>query len=654
MYNGSICFGSGAEGGQVSVQAGIWNFDGAPVVREALAKISSHTAEYGPDGEEIWSNGSVALLYRPFHTTPESRLEHQPYTFADGKVMTWDGRLDNRDELAAQLGLGLNVNSTDVEIVAAAYERWATECLRRLIGDWALTIWNPRGQELLLSRDYVGIKPLFYYCRCDRVAWSSYLPSLALCGDKFTICEEFVASYLAFHPDAHLTPYQDILSVPPGNFVRIRRTGGMSIHSYRNLNSESKTTHKTDADYEEHYRYVLRQAVRRRLRTDTPVLAGLSGGFDSTSIVCMADNILAQEGAFCPRLDTFSYYDLREPDDDDLIYIEAVEKRRGKPSIHCDMAGSGDSLRLNTSDFFGSPGFGLREEITPVLSDTIQQGNYRVNLSGTGGDEINGQPLDFRIQMADLLVQARLMDMAKQLVSWSLLTRRPWIHLFLQSVLELLPTTLRVNFIQRAKIEPWVNPAFARKYSMSKRQLEHIKDAWLIRPSSRDAIQTLASLSGQMTHTPPSLIEQRYPYLDETFVDFMSSIPLDQLLRPGQRRSLMRRSLRSLLPIETLTRKTKAAAARCYCVTLEKHWECVERNLHSSLTSRFGFCDEVQLRRALSRMRDGQVTPYFTRLLKALSLELWLRNVVRRGIVSVPLNTFSSHTGPAALPHFSR
>jgi len=87
----------------MGVQAGILNFDGSPVNREILARISQSVAAYGPDGETSMFDGPVGMLCRAFHTTPESRLEHQPFVSASGKTLTWDGRLDNRDELIAQL-----------------------------------------------------------------------------------------------------------------------------------------------------------------------------------------------------------------------------------------------------------------------------------------------------------------------------------------------------------------------------------------------------------------------------------------------------------------------------------------------------------------------------------------------------------------------
>jgi len=141
----------------MSVQAGIWNFQGEPVDRQFLARISQSIAEYAPDGETTYFDGPLGMLYRPFYSTMESRAERQPYISVSGKVITWDGRLDNRDELMTQLRSHPPDDRTDVAIVAAAFERWGMDCFAKLIGDWGLSIWDPREKELILSRDYIGI-----------------------------------------------------------------------------------------------------------------------------------------------------------------------------------------------------------------------------------------------------------------------------------------------------------------------------------------------------------------------------------------------------------------------------------------------------------------------------------------------------------------
>jgi len=164
----------------MSVQAGIWNFDGKPVDRKLLANFSESLKQQGPDGEFFYVYDSIGLLYRPFHTTAESRREEQPYFSRRGFLLTWDGRLDNREELIGELRNDLEADPTDVAIVAACFERWETDCFSRIIGDWAVTIWRPQQRELTFAIDYMAIRHIFYNFSEDRIWWSTDLEPLVL------------------------------------------------------------------------------------------------------------------------------------------------------------------------------------------------------------------------------------------------------------------------------------------------------------------------------------------------------------------------------------------------------------------------------------------------------------------------------------------
>ena len=630
----------------MSVQAGVWNLDGAPVNREFLTRIGGKLTEYGPDGETTYLDGPIGLLHRPFHTTAESRLERQPHVSARGRVITWDGRLDNRDELVLQLSDVLKGDKTDVAIVAAAFDQWGTDCFAKLIGDWAISTWDPQDNELILARDYIGIRHLFYYLRPTSIMWCNHLTPLALFGRPLTICDEWVAGYLAFYPDAHLTPYREVHSVIPGTFVRICATKTVTT-AYWVFNTHLRTRYKTDAEYEENYRNLLRQAVRRRLRSDSTVLADLSGGFDSSSIVCTADDILAKEGADTPGLETFSFYDCNEPDEDDLPHLTRVEEHRGKRGFHANLQRSVTAFFFEDHEFVGSPTPAQRPGVKAALSEVLRLRQHRVLLSGEGGDEMNGQALDPRVQMAELLLQLRWTELAKQLTAWSLLLRRqPCIHLLFQTVLQLTPTSIRARLTDQGAVPNWITQAFAGKHKMSAGKMGAVDRAWFLRPAARDAAHTVATLSRRLTCSGPSVIERRYPFLDQHLVEYVTSISLDQLIRPGQRRSLMRRALVSLLPREILDRTTKSLVGRFPSIMLQQHWETMECIFPSLLISRLGYVDQQRFREALIALKSGILPVLILPLLNAICLEFWLRDMVTRDIISIRSRTSLSHNLP--------
>src|SRR5437879_2101071 len=207
----------------MSVQFGRWNFEGSLPTPDYIEKVSAALAPYGPDSNEAYSNGGVKILYRAFHTTKESHRETQPHICPSGVVITWDGRLDNRAELINELRDSLSFASTDVSIIGAAYEKWGANCFGKLIGDWALSIWNPTNRSLTLAKDPIGVRHLYYLFDKNQIIWSTILdPLVLLAGKTFAICKEYIAGWFSMFPATHLTPYVGIHSVPPSSFVLLR------------------------------------------------------------------------------------------------------------------------------------------------------------------------------------------------------------------------------------------------------------------------------------------------------------------------------------------------------------------------------------------------------------------------------------------------
>jgi asparagine synthase (glutamine-hydrolysing) len=624
----------------MSVQAGIWNFDGRPVDRKLIEHLSESLSQQDPDGESRYVGGSVALLYRPFHTTAESRQEKQPYTSRRGFILTWDGRLDNRKALIADLRSDLDASPTDLAIFAAAFDRWDTDCFRRIVGDWAVSIWKPEQRQLLFAADYMAIRHVFYYLKNDRIWWSTDLsPLVLLSDDKFHIDDDYIAGYFAHDPEAHLTPYREIREVPPGQFVRIRR-GGASVERYWRFSPRSRIRYNTDAEYEEHFRHVFRQSVRRRLRSDSPILAELSGGLDSSSIVCMADDIIANEREGLSRLDTISYYDNTEPNGDDSIYFQKIEQKRGRVGIHIDGSKLGSSTAsLECSEFCPLPGaLGAGEELGHERADVVRGGGYRAVLSGIGGDEFLGGVPDPRAHLADLIVQFKLVSLAKQLTAWSLVKRAPWIQLLWQSAIDVLPASLGQYLVKEAKVESWIRKDFAKRTRLAIRRLDVDEHLGLWLPTRRSCMGGVLLMACKLAKfTPPAaaLEEARYPYLDQNLIEFILSIPASQLLRPGERRSLMRRSLAGIVPEEILSRRTKQVGARTPVLVLEKHWDELQNVYETSLSSSLGYVHEDRFLKVISDARAGKIVPLM-RVLWTISLEYWLRDLAGRGLLDAP------------------
>lgn len=630
----------------MSVQAGIWNFCGGPIDGILLEKIGNGLARHAPDSASTFLDGSIGLLYRPFHRNMDSRRESQPHVTPAKNVITWEGRLDNREALAAMLPLRPISGCTDVDIVGAAFDQWGPTCFQKFVGDWAFAGWNPAVKKLTLAIDYMAIKHLYYYRTSDAIIWCSDLETLVLeLRDQFRLDDLYVAGYLSHAPAPGHTPYLDIRTVEPGHFVEIHH-GVPSSLCYWYLDPEATTCHKTDAGYEEHFRHMFRQAVSRRLRSDAPILADLSGGLDSSSIVCMADDIIAKVGAGTPRIDTYSHYDLGEPDGDDLQYVKIVEKKRGREGHRLNIGNYPNSILPERSSFFVAPGrVGYSPELRQDHLRIWERGGYKTSLSGVGGDELLGGVPDPGPELADLLVQGRFLNFARQTAAWSLVKRMPWIHLAIRAIALLAPSQIRALCTHEGAVAPWIHRGFAKKWRLSLRQLGPSGSYGTRLPSRQEFARTVAALArtqaSELTCTS-GLGEKQYPYLDRDLVEFLFSIPREQLIRPGQRRSLMRRALCGLVPDEILSRRTKGTVSRRPLVALAQDWRELEKILDSPLVAQFGYVDKLTFLNALLGAKSGNI-PQLLPLLRALSLELWLRDVTERGLVRPPAGGVADH-----------
>ena len=630
----------------MSVQFGRWNFDGQPVDRDYLEKAKASIAHYGPDDAGSYSKNNINILYHAFHTTKESRRETQPHVTASGATLTWDGRLDNRADLIRRMRELLTIGSTDVEIVAAAYEYWGSDCFGMLIGDWALSIWDPHTRSLTLAKDPIGTRHLYYSFDDKQITWSTILDPLVLfAGKTFALCEEYIAGWFSFFPAAHLTPYVGIHSVPPSSSVLLR-PGKHTIRKYWDFDPGKRIRYNSDAEYEEHFRAVFREAVRRRLRSDSPILAELSGGMDSSSIVCMADTIIARGAAETPRLDTISYYNDSEPNWNERPYFTKVEEKRGRTGCHIDVSCKEKPKFEPDNDRFAvTPGAGGHSSEQFIACMTTQ-GN-RVVLSGIGGDEVMGGVPTPAPELEDLLARGHFRTLAHQLKVWALNKRKPWFYLLFDAARGFFPPPL-VGVPKHKRPAPWLNPGLVKRNRAVLQGYESRLKFFGPLPSFQENVSTLQLLQRQLSCDVLSSDlprEKRYPHLDRSLLEFMYAVPRDQLVRPGQRRSLMRRALAGIVPDELLNRKRKAFVARAPLAAISAEWTYFTEVTQNMVSSSLGIVDAKIFSEALQKARHGQEVPVLL-LMRTLGIESWLKNLSHfRVLVGISINERNSRRG---------
>jgi len=613
----------------MGVQFGICNGNGEPVRNDFLERVEALLVPYAPEGISVLRRESCALFYgsRKTGSTPELQ---QPYRLPDRNWMMWDGRLDNRGDLRRE-SIALDAADTDVEVVASVYQRFETQMFSQLIGGWAISIFSEARQEVVLARDFIGSRPLFYRTDQDRITWSTVLEPLVFLGPEVPqVSGSYLAGSMSSYPHSHLTPYEGVWSVPPSSTVRIR-AGQTSVRKYWDFDPGLAIRHRNDKDYEEQFYSIFREAVRRRIDSSNPILAELSGGMDSSSIVCMADSLLAAGHCQTSRLDTITYFDAREPNWDELPYAQIVEQKRGRTGCHIDVGPESLDQKGPTRNRFrmipSSPY--TRSSAADSFRQLLSGGGYRVVLSGLGGDEILGGVPTPVPELADLLVGLEARQFLAQSFEWALAKRKPILKLWSSILRQFLPRSS--HFSRQSPRLSWLTTEFIAR---------HRQDLYF--PSRRtrltggspsfqanlEAVESLRSQLSCMTLESDPTFEWRYPFLDRELMSFCFAIPREQMVRPHERRSLMRRALAATVPRQILDRKRKAYVSRALVKVIAGEYGRL-RGSKPLLVEEQGIVDARRLERAVHDAEQGRDVATVS-LLRTLALEDWLRNLRSR------------------------
>lgn len=611
----------------MSVQFGNWIFERHSNHALDLAPFRKHLAPYGPDGECHFHDEDTEILFYQMREIEEARSEEQPWQISAHQVLAWDGRLDNRADLLRELAGTATASDTDVAIVAAAYTRWDLACFPKLIGDWALSIWDSAQQQLILAKDFLGTRSLFYSVDRTHAQWCTVLDPLVLfAGHRFPLNREYLAGWFGLFPAAHLTPYAGVHSVPPASYVVIRKDA-VAIKEFWRFAPGKQLVYLNDADYEEHFMELFGQSVERRLRSVHPVLAELSGGMDSSSIVCMADRILAERGTGAPRLDTVTYHSPDEPNWNELPYVEIVEAQRGRPGHRIEV-GSDDAFHFDSDirPFMATPGsLNSPGKSGQEFSHVLRESRSRVLLSGIGGDEVLGGAPSPAPLLADLLAAGPLRLLLSQLIAWGLVLRRPLYSV----VAETFALFFREESPSRSLLPPvWLCRSFLRDHSRAVQGYPRRTRLLGPRPSFQESMGTIDALRRQLSSFPLStepVYYKSYPYLDRDLLEFLFSVPPNQLLRPGQRRSLMRRSLAGIVPKELIHRKRKAFVIRGPLTAITSQFASLAATTKEMVGGSLGIVDPRALAATLNEVRSGSVVAVPS-LMRVFGIERWLRN----------------------------
>lgn len=550
---------------------------------------------------------------------------------SNGRIMTaellhWDGRLDNVRELQAVLSTRTHDDTSVTALVLAIYERWGTEGLGRLIGDWSLVIRDPRREVVVLASDYAGVRPLFYTRQMNRIFWSSRLDALVDATGHDDIDEQYIGGFLAFGGHPTHTPYTGIASVPPGQAVSISSTGS-STSAFWRMPVSDVLRYSDERRYDEQLRALFADAVATRLQVKAPVIAELSGGLDSSSVVCMAHQLITRGEVPATGLKTVSYV---HEGSLDYPYIREVE-------TFCRIEGLHLSTHHNPLVVARSVGTAAPQVWGPLHTAAAAEAR-RIGastfLTGQNGDLAMGNWFDDSLQVAAPLRTGHLGRALRDALAWSKVVRVPIAWILSRAVRASLPIGsasgdlyTRDGIASSHCLESSLRPGFMRRIDLND-PYDFFSDDWKhAAPERRKhffSLTLMRELRTLQLLEPVRGLDYTHPFAHRPLVEFVMSVPPDVLCRPGQPRRLMRRALGELWPLKLRARRSKGLfgapwveALRPLALNLLKtpDWDVVSR----------GWVDRTSLVSRLERLARG-LDCNEPQLRQIILLEYWLRN----------------------------
>ncbi|MFZ4984788.1 MAG: asparagine synthase (glutamine-hydrolyzing) [Blastocatellia bacterium] len=551
--------------------AGIFNFESTQSGEQSVRAMCGAIAHRGPDGEGFYGNesGPVWLGHRRLAILDLSEAGRQPMSDASGRYhITYNGEIYNFLELRADLeGFGERFRTgTDTEVILAAWRRWGPACQTRFNGMWAFAIWDEAEQRLFLSRDRFGIKPLFYHTDPGRFVFASELKAFRhLQGFTLRANENALRSVVSaptFLESTEETLLEGVRRLPGGHSLEVRR-GKVRVSRWWNTLDHLTEVPAKFPEQAEAFRELFLDSCRLRLRSDVPVATCLSGGLDSSAVLCSLAHIAGQNRPGTERMTenwqrAFVATFPGSPSDEERYARIAVEHAGANPRYRpMNPESAIDELERIILDF---------EEITSTLPAPIwsiyrelRREGVVVSLDGHGADEMLGGYTHY--------AQAALRTSGG-------IWRTPRRTLELTSILHSLyapdgPVSAPPFWKLLAANDPLIR--FLRRTSASNddHPVENSPD-----PAEESAIDQLGPLNALLYRDfhrrmlPTILrnfdrcsmahgIEVRMPFLDWRLVCFTFALPAESKIGGGFTKRILREAMRGIMPEALRTRKSK-------------------------------------------------------------------------------------------------
>ena len=622
--------------------AGIINLNKKRVDKNTLVKMAKTLSHRGPDDEGYFIEKNIALGHRRLSIIDLSKAGHQPMA-RENLVIVFNGEIYNYIEIKEELkNRGYRFKTqTDTEVILASYQEWGEECLKQFNGMWAFAIYDRKKNVLFCARDRLGVKPFYYFYDKTKFVFASEPKALLAHPEiKAQPNEQLVWDYLicGYLDHREETFFKGIKELRGGCYLGLENNN-IKVKQYWNLPKKTLTISDYEAAAE--FSRLLHESVKLRLRSDVPIGTCLSGGLDSSAIVCIVNDFLEKGGIqqIGRRPKTFSsVYDHRKyPDCDEKVFIREIIKKTKVNSYY--IFPSGQKLRDELPDLIYSQDFPFGSTSVYAQWNVFRLASHyvKVMLDGQGSDELlAGYHTFFPVFFQSLREQKKYFMLFKELINYCRIHRQSFKGVLLMNFQTPFLKKLLCNFGLGLKSIYYSSYYDYSVFNQSWRN--QFKPFDLPRPNNDPFLDKSYFLI--TTQGLPSLlryedrnsmafsIESRTPFLDYSLVEFVYSLPDDQKIRNGQTKWVMRQALKGILPEKILTRQDKIGFA-----TPEETWmkDILSPQMKSVFCSKqFAgrpYFDQEKVLASFDKYLEGEPILYqlFWRI---YNLELWLRRFI--------------------------
>jgi asparagine synthase (glutamine-hydrolysing) len=557
---------------------------GEAVDASELLQMTALIEHRGPDGQGTFIEGPLGLGHRRLSIVDRSDAGRQPMTYRDRYVITYNGEVYNHVELRRELeSKGHRFHSrTDTEVILAAYDEWGDACLSRFNGMFAFALYDRARKRVLLVRDRFGIKPLYYWSQGPgAVCFASEVKQFsALKGWRPAPNRNRLLDYLLWGVTDHTddTMFSSVFQLRAGcgavlewgsgRLSGLLESGKLETFRWYELPDSRDDGHKAASRFGE----LFEDSVRLQLRADVDVGSCLSGGLDSSSIVCVANRLLKSTGG-TPGQKTFSACS-QDPALDEREHVEEVVRATGVDAhyVYPDVGNLEkvlDRLIWHMDEPFGSTSCYAQWEVFALA----RANNVPVMLDGQGADEqLAGYHGYFAARLAGLFRSCRIPSLFREISGMKRLHGYGWGRSLAYLANGILPLRLRDwarGRLGRDNEAPsWLKEH--RELPGDIRGLLYSEDWGDMRQLSRTKL--LAShlpmlLRWEDRNSMAHSIEARVPFLDHRLVELVLSFPDSTKIHGGVTKLVLREAMEGVLPEKTRTRMDKKGF-----VTPEREW----------------------------------------------------------------------------------